>query len=122
MGNIKPEVASGSDSSFTILGVGLLLTLGIHLFLAFRTPVKRGDRGKIIFSAKGKRGKVVYGAPRGLQILVPPGHLAYVEYLHYPGVVRAGLLLHRVEGEDWPILTLDRDFYGETLRPDNPDF
>ena len=50
------------------------------------------------------------------------GHMAYVEYNGYPGVVHARLLLSCVEREDWVILTPDRDIYTETMRPDNPDF
>ena len=50
------------------------------------------------------------------------GHLAYVEYQGYPGVLHARLLLHHVTGDEWMILTPDRDLYHEELSNNNPDF
>ena len=51
-----------------------------------------------------------------------PGHLAYVEYAGFGGVIHTRLLLHRVEADEWMILTPDRDMYSEVLSADNPDF
>ena len=43
-----------------------------------------------------------------------PGHICYLEYVGYPGLFHARLLLSRVEADDWVILTPDRDLYTET--------
>ena len=50
------------------------------------------------------------------------GEMVYIEYMGYPGVVHARLLLSLVQDSEWVILTPDLDCYCEDLRPDNPDF
>ena len=72
--NIKPElpVKSESDNSHLWFGILILvILLGLNLVLVLKVTVKSGDSGErdYSFSLKGKQGKGVYGAPRGLQIL-----------------------------------------------------
>ena len=50
------------------------------------------------------------------------GHLCYVEYQGYPGVVHARLVIEQVSGTEWVIATPDNDVYVEDLQPQNPDF
>ena len=52
---------------------------------------------------------------------IQPGHMAYMEYLGYPGVVHARLILAHVAGHDWVIATPDGHVYTETLDSSNAD-
>lgn len=54
----------------TVLGCFLLL-VGANLALAFRVTIRQNLEGEkeFTFSVKGKQGKGIYGATRGLQIL-----------------------------------------------------
>lgn len=66
-----PDKASG-DSHWLWLGVLIiLLLLGANLALVCRVSFKKHDSGaqEFTFSLKGKPGKGLYGAGKGLQIL-----------------------------------------------------
>lgn len=52
---------------------------------------------------------------------IQPGPVAYMEYLGYPGVVHARLVLAHVSGHDWVIATPDGHIYTETLDNSNAD-
>jgi hypothetical protein len=72
--SIKPESQPGSEGSYllvTFVAIVIIVFFGTQLFLVFRVSVKQGDSGEkeYTFSVKGKSGKGVYGASRGLQIL-----------------------------------------------------
>lgn len=66
-----PDKASG-DTHWLWLGVlTILLLLGANLALVCRVSFKKDDSGaqEFTFSLKGKPGKGLYGAGKGLQIL-----------------------------------------------------
>eukprot|EP00438_Fugacium_kawagutii_P003956 Skav200396 [mRNA] locus=scaffold1919:156792:162160:- [translate_table: standard] len=51
-----------------------------------------------------------------------PGHVALVNYGERPATWHARLLLGRVDGDTWMILTPDYDMYSELLSPANGDY
>ena len=71
--SVKPESGGGSNDSLFIIGaLGLVIVLlGANLFLALKVTVRNLDGGDREYSVsiKGKAGKGVYGAPKGLQLL-----------------------------------------------------
>ena len=50
------------------------------------------------------------------------GHLCYVEYQGFPGVVHTRLAIEQVENDEWLIATPDQDLYVEVLARNNPEF
>ena len=70
--SVKPEPCSNSADWQLLLGLGLLvLVLAANLFLAFKVTIKQSDSGDREYSVsfKGRSGKGVFGASKGLQIL-----------------------------------------------------
>ena len=72
--NIKPEQRDHPEGTnwSTLLGVWLLVfLLGINLAVAFTITVRKREGGEQEYtnSFKGRQGKGVYGAARGLQIV-----------------------------------------------------
>lgn len=53
---------------------------------------------------------------------IQSGHLCYVEYQGFPGVVHTRLAIERVHDDHWVIATPDGDLYVEQLSRDNGDF
>lgn len=70
--SVKEPRESG-DSGYWLLGAVVILAglLGAHLFLAFRLSVKQvsSSEREYTLSFKGKSGKGIYGASKGLQLL-----------------------------------------------------
>eukprot|EP00438_Fugacium_kawagutii_P019085 Skav234713 [mRNA] locus=scaffold634:71989:73248:+ [translate_table: standard] len=52
---------------------------------------------------------------------VQQGHLCYLEYVGFPGVIHTRLALDCVDNNDWVICTPDLDLYVEELAGSNPD-
>ena len=70
--SVKPEPCSSGADWQLLLGLGLLiLVLAANLFLAFKVTIKQSDSGDREYSVsfKGRSGKGVFGASKGLQIL-----------------------------------------------------
>lgn len=70
--SVKPEPCSSGADWQLLLGLGLLiLVLAANLFLAFKVTLKQSDSGDREYSVsfKGRSGKGVFGASKGLQIL-----------------------------------------------------
>lgn len=53
---------------------------------------------------------------------IQQGHLAFAEYVGFPGVIHTRLAVDRISGDEWIVCTPDLDLYPEELSSGNSDF